>query len=124
MPFFLLFVGVIFLVAAIRGNQDDLLDLLKDDFSGKDNFILWVMAIVIIVALGNVKVIKPISDAFLGLVILVIIVANYKKGGNLFDSFLQQVRDGTKSGGSTSVTPAVDAIIEKAGSLSDILANR
>jgi len=122
MPFFLLIIGAIFLIAAIRGNQGDLFDLLKDDFSGKDNFILWVMAIVIIVAVGNIKAIRPVSDAFLGLVILVIVVANYKKGGNLFNSFLQQVKDGTKT--QSNGLSGVNKIIKQAGSISDIIASR
>lgn len=95
MPFFLLLVGMIFLVAAIRGNQSELIDLAKSDFSGSNNFFLWVMAIVVIVLLGNFKVIKPISDAFLGLIILVIVVANYKNGSNLINNFVNQVRRGT-----------------------------
>ena len=94
MPFFLLIVGSIFLVAAVRGNQDDLIKLIKDDFSGNNNFIYWVMAIVFISMLGNIKVLKPVSDAFLALVILVIIVASYKKG-DLINSFLTQVKNGT-----------------------------
>lgn len=98
MPFFLLMIAVIFLVAAIKGNQKDLLDLLKDDFSGSNNFILWVLAIIVIVALGSFKAIRPVSDAFLGLVILVIIVANYQKGGDIFSSFLTQLKNGTTNG--------------------------
>lgn len=95
MPLFLVIVGVIFLVSAIRGNQNDLIDLLKADFSGNNNFILWVLAIIVIVSAGTFKPIKPISDAFLGLVILVIIVANYRNGKDLFSSFVQQVKEGT-----------------------------
>lgn len=95
MPIFLLIVGVIFLVAAIRGNQNDLMDLLKSDFGGSNNFLLWVMAIVVIVGLGNFRAIRPVSDAFLGLVILVIVVANYKNGKDIFSSFLSQVKNGT-----------------------------
>lgn len=95
MPIFLLVIGAVFLISAIRGNQCDLIDLLKSDFSGKNNFLLWVMAIVIIVALGTFKAIKPVSDAFLGLVILVIIVAKYKDGKDIFGSFLTQVKNGT-----------------------------
>ena len=94
MPLFLLIVGVIFLVAVIRGNQQDLIDLLKDDFGGQHNFILWVLAIVIIVALGNFKAIRPISNAFLILIVIVIVIINYKKG-NLFESFLAQLKAGT-----------------------------
>jgi len=95
MPVFLILIGSIFLVAAVKGNEGDLISLIKDDFSGSHNFILWVMAIVVIVALGNFKVIKPVSDAFLGLVILVIIVANYGKGQDIFNSFISQVKSGT-----------------------------
>jgi len=88
-------IAVIFLVASIRGNQNDLIDLLKQDFSGQNNFLLWVLAIVVIVGLGTFKPIRPISDAFLGLVILVIIIANYKGSGDIFSSFIAQVRRGT-----------------------------
>lgn len=95
MPFFLLFVGIIFMVTAIRGTQGELFTLLKDDFAGTNNFFVWVMAIVIIVLAGNIKAFKPVSDAFLGLVILVIIVANYGRGKDLIGSFLDQVKAGT-----------------------------
>lgn len=88
-------IAVIFLVAAIRGNQNDLIELLKQDFSGQNNFILWVLAIIVIVGLGTFKPIRPVSDAFLGLVILVIIIANYKGSGDIFTSFINQVRSGT-----------------------------
>lgn len=95
MPLFLLLLGVIFLVAAIRGNQNDLLDLLKDDFSGDNNFLLWVLSLVILVGVGQFKAVRPISDAFLGLIILVIIIANYKRGGDIFSSFIVQLKSGT-----------------------------
>lgn len=95
MPFFLLFFGVIFMVTAVRGTQGDLFKLLKEDFAGTNNFFVWVLAIVIIVLAGNIRQIKPISDAFLGLVILVIIVANYGRGKDLIGSFVDQVKQGT-----------------------------
>jgi len=98
MPFFLIVIGVILLVAVIKGNQCDLLNLVKSDFTGSNNFILWVTAVVIIVAIGNVKAIRPVSDAFLGLVILVIIVANYKNG-NIFTNFTNQLKSGTSRTG-------------------------
>lgn len=97
MPFFLLIAGIIFLVAAIRGNQGELFSLLKEDFGGDNNFFVWVLAIVVIALLGNIKTIKPVSDAFLGLVILVIIVANYGRNKDLFSSFVDQVKQGTST---------------------------
>lgn len=94
MPFALLFFGIIFLVAAYKGNHKELFDLLKDDFSGQDNFFLWVMAIIFLIALGNVKQLKPITDAFLVLVVLAIVLSNSKRG-DIFSSFIKQVKSGT-----------------------------
>lgn len=72
-----------------------MITLLKQDFSGQNNFILWVLAIVVIVGLGSIKAVRPISDAFLGLIILVIILATYKGGKDIMASFLAQVKAGT-----------------------------
>jgi len=96
MPFFLLIIGLIVIVAGIRSAQSgtDLIGLVKSDFSGSNNFFLWVLAIILVVAVGQVKAIRPISDAFLGLLILVIIIANYKHGGDLLNSFVSQVKAG------------------------------
>lgn len=90
-----LIVGMIFLVSAIKGTQHDLWMLVKSDFTGSGNFFYWVLAIIIIVVLGNIKSIRPVTDAFLGLVILVIILAQYKGGNDLFSSFISQVKEGT-----------------------------
>lgn len=93
MPFALLLAGLILMIAAIRGKQKDLFDLLKDDFSGDHNFFMWVLAIIFLVAIGNVERLKPISNAFLVLIIVVIILTNGKRG--LFDNFMSQLRKGT-----------------------------
>ena len=92
-----LIVGLIVLTAAIKGKDasKDLWKQVKSDFTGQNNFFYWVLAIILIVALGNVKVLKPVTDAFLGLVILVIILAQYRGGRDLFSDFISQVRNGT-----------------------------
>ena len=95
MPFAILIAGIFFITAAIRGNQDALFALLKDDFSGSNNFIYWVMAFVFIVAIGAWKTIRPVSDAFLGLALLVLIISSRRNGKDLFTDFLQQVKIGT-----------------------------
>lgn len=86
MPFVLLGVAIVFLVTGVRGTQDDLIALLKDDFTGKDNFFVFFAAILFIGALGYIEDIKPLSDAFLLLVIVTIIISN--KG--LFNKFQTQ----------------------------------
>lgn len=103
MPLFMIFAGVILVIAAIRGKQKDLFDLLKDDFTGSGNYFVWVIAVGFLVALGYIDKLKPVSNAFLTLVILVIILSNSRDGRNIFASFFDQIRDGTKSGGQTNI---------------------
>lgn len=91
MPLFLIIVGLILLVASIRGTQQDLFDTLKSDFTGDGNFIFWVLALGIISALGSVKAIRPITQGFLALVIVVIFLVNR----GLIPSFIEQVKRGT-----------------------------
>lgn len=117
MPFALLLFGVIFIVAAVKGNQAELFALLKDDFTGDKNFFYWVIAIVVIVAIGNVRTLRPVSNAFLGLVILVIILTNGRNG--LFENFISQVKAGTSggSGGASIGSQIGNLAVSKAGSV-------
>lgn len=100
MPVALILMGIILLVSALKGTQRDLFALLKDDFSGSNNFFVWVLAFVFIIAVGYAKPLRPLSNAFLGLIILVLLVQN--KG--FFPSFLAQVKAGT-SGKQADITP-------------------
>lgn len=95
MPFFLLIAGIILIVAAYRKKQGDLFALLKDDLFGDSNFIMWSLSIVLLVSLGYIKQLKPITDAFLVLIILVIIVRNYRNNKDILSMFIEQVRGGT-----------------------------
>lgn len=87
MPIALLAIGIIFLVAAVRGKHEDLFDLIKDDFTGPNNFFYWVISIWVIGAVGYYKPLRPLSVAFLTLVILILFLSN--KG--FFRKFLDQV---------------------------------
>lgn len=95
MPLALLLVGILFLTAAVRGDKCDgqqcsdlLFKTLKDDFTGPNNFIYWGIALWIIGAAGYYKPLKPLSNAFLGLVILVLFIANR----GFFQKFMDQIR--------------------------------
>lgn len=91
MPFLLLFLGVVFVVSGVRGTQGDLLMLLKGDFTGKNNFIYWILALYAIGATGYVEALRPISDAFMVLILVVMILSN--KG--FFDNFMKQIEPTT-----------------------------
>ncbi len=88
MPFVLIIAGVVLLIAAIRNTQQDLFFLLAKDFTGKDNFIYWFVSILIIGAIGYIPKLKPVSDGFLILVILVLFL---RKGTGFFDMFQSQI---------------------------------
>lgn len=94
MPLALVLLGVLFLTAAVRGDKcngqqcsDLLFSTLKDDFTGPNNFIYWGIALWIIGAAGYYKPLKPLSNAFLGLVILVLFLSNR----GFFQKFMEQI---------------------------------
>ncbi len=76
MPLVLILVGVVFLIAAVRDQLGTLLSLIKGDFTGSGNFVYFVAAIFVIGAIGYSDRLKPLSDAFLFLVILVLFIHN------------------------------------------------
>lgn len=94
MPFALLIVGVFLLVTSVRNKQDDLFKLLQSDFTGQGNFWYWAVSILLIGAIGYVPKLKPLSDSFLVLVIVVLFLAKgdpNRAGGNFFSSFTNQL---------------------------------
>lgn len=87
MPIALLLIGTIFLVAAVRGKQGELFSTLKDDFTGPNNFIYWALSLWVIMAVGYIKPLKPLSNAFLVLVVIVL----FLKHDTFFGSFMDQI---------------------------------
>lgn len=76
MPFLFLIAGILFTVSAARNTQSQLLTLLKGDFTGKGNFIYWMVSILIVGSLGYIPRLKPVSVAFLALIIIVLFLKN------------------------------------------------
>lgn len=121
MPFVLVTVGVILLVAAIRNTQGTLFTLLGGDFTGPNNFIYWFVSILLIGAVGYIPKLKPFSIAFLTLVIMVLFL---KRGdpnaatGGFFEKFTQALGTTTKNPASifgTVNTPSGPAVNYPAG---------
>jgi len=76
MPLIFIAVGALFLVAAVRNTQNDLLTQLKADFTGQNNFFIWVAAIFGVGALGYIAGLKPLANMFLLLIVAVILLSN------------------------------------------------
>lgn len=76
MPLFLILIGAMFIVVAYQGTQSDLAALLKRDFTGQGNFFAWAAAIIIIGLIGSAEKFRPISNAFLVLIFVALIISN------------------------------------------------
>lgn len=79
MPLFILFVGILLIVAGINNKIPELVGLLKEDFrptDGSEPFHVWIIAIAVTGALGYVKPLKGFSNAFLALIVIAMVLSN------------------------------------------------
>lgn len=96
----LLFAGAVLLIAAVRNRQSDLFALVQGDLTGPVNFFQWLLAIVVIGAIGYAPKLKPISNALLALVL----VAIFLRKGTGFFSQLATVTTTAANPAATSTT--------------------
>lgn len=98
MPFAFLIVGSVFLISGVRGTSQDLVTLLKGDLTGKNNFVYWIISILILGSVGYVQEFRTLSRAMLILVIVVLVLAEDKNGSGAFftqfESAVQQITKG------------------------------
>ena len=87
MPFAFIIIGVTLIVTGAKGTTSDFLALLKKDFQGSNSFVPWICSILIIGSLGYIQPLRPVSRAFLALVLLVLFISN----GGFFQKFSQDV---------------------------------
>lgn len=92
-------IGIFLLISAARGKHGELFDLIKNDFTGENNFIYWFAAIMAIGAIGYIPKLKPISVALLTLVVLVLVFSKGRPGAGagLFEKLSSGLRDTEKS---------------------------
>lgn len=91
MPFALIVIGVIILVAGIRGTHVQLGHQLAADFTGAGNFIYWLIAVGVIGLIGYVPGLDRFSKAFMVLLALSFILANR----GFFNQFNAAIKSGT-----------------------------
>lgn len=109
MAFTFLIAGAILLIASIRNTQGDLYTLVAQDFTGSDNFIFWMVSILLIGAVGYIPKLKPVSVGFLTLVILVLFLTKGNPqgtGGGFFAQAIKALDTTTKAGSPQQPGPA------------------
>lgn len=97
MPFALIFVGILLLVSGVRKTASppaspNLVTLIQGDFTGKNNFLYWMGAIIAIGLIGYISELKGLSTALLVLVVVVLFLSN----GGFFAQFKAAI-DGTQT---------------------------
>lgn len=105
MPFALLIVGILLLIAGVKNTQGTLYTLVQGDFTGQDNFLYWFTAILVIGAIGYVPKLKPLSTGFLILVILVLFLKKGNSSG-AGGGFFAQITSALGSTTNSSSVPA------------------
>lgn len=76
MPIVFLIVGLMLLAAAVNNKQRELGELWSTQFSGPGSFTAWALAFLLLAAIGTIDVLKPMSRALMGLLLLVMILVN------------------------------------------------
>jgi hypothetical protein len=82
MPIVFIILAIGCILVGFQGTAGQLGALLKSDFTGKDNFGLWILAFVVVGSVGYIPQLKKLSDMFILIVIVGIIFANDKGSGS------------------------------------------
>lgn len=90
MPYALVAIGLVLFVTAIKNTYAAMGTLIKGDFTGPGNFTYWLAAIGIVGLVGYYAPFRPLSRAFLILIIVVMLLRN---GG-----FAQQLTSAIQNG--------------------------
>lgn len=76
MPFALVLLGLILIISGVKNTHRALGQSLVDDFTGPGNFFYWVGAIGAVGAVGYWEKARPLSHAFLVLILVAMVLSN------------------------------------------------
>lgn len=70
MPIGVFLAGLAMFISGMNDTQEEFMKLLGGDIIGEKSFVPWAASIALVGALGMYRPIRPVSDAFLGLILL------------------------------------------------------
>lgn len=76
MPFIVILIGIMLISSGARNRASQLGALITNDFSGQNNFFIWIAAIGGVGAVGYYEPLRPVSRLFLFLVLLSMLLSN------------------------------------------------
>lgn len=123
MPFALLVIGITLIVVAVRNTQDEFIVMLYRDFTGPGNFLYWVVALVVVGSIGYIPKLKGLSDAFLVLILLSLVLSkgnpdkSVNPSGGFFKLFTDALADIQNPQAPPAQKTATGGLIDKLGGL-------
>ena len=104
-------------MSGIRNTYGCLWALIKGDFTTQNGFLTWVAAIAVVGGLGYIPKLRPLSVAFMTLLLLVLVLSN----GGVFAKLQSFIQSGAKApaGGTSAEVAPVNSL----PSLAEIHAN-
>jgi hypothetical protein len=90
LPFALVLIGLIMIVTGARNTHAAFGQQVVSDFTGPGNFTTWIVAIGAVGAVGYIEPLRPLSRAFMTLIIISFIVKN----GGVFNKLTQALNEG------------------------------
>jgi hypothetical protein len=106
MPYALILIGAVMLVSAVRNTHTELWGLVKEDFTEKGGFLTWVAAIAVVGGMGYVPKLKPLSIAFMTLLLVVLVLSN----GGVFAKLESFIKSGAAPAPGSAVKDATNKI--------------
>ena len=76
MPFILILAGLLLFITAYQNTVAEFGAQIKSDLVGDTGFIVWVVALFIIGAIGYIPALRGVSRVFMALVLIVIVLSN------------------------------------------------
>lgn len=110
MPFAFMIVGLVLVVTGLQNTYATLGAQLQKDLFGPQGFIVWAIALIFVGLLGYVQELAKFSRWFLALILIAIILAQYKNGKNIAQLFVNQLKNPTSPNVNTNApaqSPAV-----------------
>lgn len=104
MPLLFIGTGVVFLLTGLQGDAGTLYNLIKGDFTGKNNYVYWMLSILILGSLGYIKSLESLSKVFVALVIVVLLLDN-KGFFTQLQAFVKSSDTATANSNSNTTTP-------------------
>jgi hypothetical protein len=96
MPLLLIGTGLILLITGVKGNAGALWEQLGKDFTGPNNFIFWLVSLLVLGALGYIKGLENLSRLFIVLLLAVIFL---KSDTGFFAQLQTFINSSTTAGG-------------------------